>query len=301
MILTSQVLLTIVSIPAFVPKPAKVLAFVLVGCCVHRMILTQTTGNFNTDYTLGSGAIFQYIAILDFALLTPLENLRNLHEKDQTGVAKRPFNQRVHFALRLLPNIRGIGWSHEPSHLPPRPSPSTPRSRFVVSRILHATCCFFIAYRASLLNISYAKETTVDKLLTGAPLDLRARGVLSYGLNIFCMIFATHAVVAASVVGCGFSSPERWPLLLGSPLQVWSIRRFWRRFWHQMIRRVGGESILSTCGLRADFAPARLVCAHLRFLHSRMCFSYKICPNDRLQACTAVHRVFYFRICSRWR
>ena len=241
MLLASQVILVVVSIPAFVPKPAQVLAFILVGYYVCRMILTQSSGNFTVDYGIGSGAILQYITTLDYALLTPVENFKNLHDKDQTAVAKRPFNQRVRFALTLLTSVRGIGWSHEPSHLPPRPSPSTPRSKFVISRILLATSCFFLAYRASLLDVAYAKSTTADKLLTGAPLYLRARGVLSCGLGLLCKIFGGHSAVAAGAVGSGLSSPERWPLLFGSPLEAWSIGRFWRRFWHQNVRRVSAD------------------------------------------------------------
>jgi len=45
-------------------------------------------------------------------------------------------------------------------------------------------------------------------------------------------------MLSAVVVGCGYSSPERWPRLFGSFFELWSVGRFWRRFWHQGIRRI---------------------------------------------------------------
>jgi hypothetical protein len=237
LLFTSYVILTIVLFPAFIPRPVKVLAFVVVGWCFHRIIFTQTTGNFNIDFALGTAILVQYMLVLDIALLTPPENLKDFHDNDPTRVVERPLKKRVLWAFKLFSNPRGIGWAHEPSHLPHRPSPSTPRSRFVISRILYATCCFCIAGGASIFDATYAGMITAE-LLTGAPLHRRVVGVLSFGLAALCMISGNHAVLAASVVGCGVSSPEKWPLLFGPPLQVWSIKSFWRRFWHQLIRRV---------------------------------------------------------------
>ncbi|KAL4906360.1 hypothetical protein BDW74DRAFT_177374 [Aspergillus multicolor] len=31
-----------------------------------------------------------------------------------------------------------------------------------------------------------------------------------------------------------FDSPEEWPCLFGSPVQAYSVRKFWGRFWHQL-------------------------------------------------------------------
>jgi hypothetical protein len=236
--LASQVILILVSVPAFVPKPAQVISFGVVGWYLYRIIFTQTTGDFNNDFGLGPTIIVQYMLALDYALLTPPESLKDFNQGDIARVTKRSFKKRVLWTLKLFSNPRGIGWAHEPSHLPPRPSSSTPRSTFVISRILLATCCFLIFGGASLFDAAYANTITADKLLTGAPLHRRVLGVLSFGLGGVSVISGLNAILSAGAVGCGFSSPERWPLLYGSPLQVWSIRRFWRRFWHQMIRRV---------------------------------------------------------------
>jgi hypothetical protein len=199
----------------------------------YQVVFTQTTGDFNSDFGLGSGILFQYLVVLDYAFLTPPDKLKDLHDKDLTRVIKRPLKERALWAIKLYSNPRGIGWAHEPSHLPPRPSPSIPRSRFVISRILLAICCFLVIGGRNLVENAYA-----DKLVTGEPLHQRALRVLSFGSAIVCMLSGVNALISACAVGCGISSPESWPQLFGTPLQVWSIGIFWRRFWHQMIRRV---------------------------------------------------------------
>lgn len=278
LLLASEVILIIASIPAFVPKLARVVTFVVLGLYFYHVIFTQTTGDFDQDLILGSSIIFQYISFLDYALLTPPENLKDLSDKDPTRVTQRPLKKRVLWIFKLMSNPRGIGWAHEPSHLPPRPS--TPRSKFVISRLaLSAICCFLVVAGRSVLSVVYADASM---LLIDAPLHRRVVGVLSFGLSGFSVLCGVNAIISAVVVGCGISSPERWPRLFGSPLEVWSIRNFWRRFWHQLIRKVrANRSPLSFLYSFTRFSESS-DCAKLRHLLPRMCFSYRICRYNRL-------------------
>ena len=244
--LALQTSLIIVTIPAFIPRPAQLIVFAVLGWYSYQVIFTQTTGDFNNDFGLGAAILIQYIVALDYALLTPADILRDFYDNDRTRVTQRPLKQRVVWALKVSSNPRCIGWAHEPPYLPPRPLPSTPRSNFVFSRIFLATCCFLIVGGTRHFDAVFSGTTTANKLLTGAPLHRRVVGVLCFGLGGVCMISGVNATLSAVIVGCGLSSPERWPLLFGSPLEVWSIRRFWRRFWHQMIRRVSASTVVVT-------------------------------------------------------
>lgn len=236
--LASQFGLIILSIPAFVPRPLQVVAFALLGWYLFQVISIQTTGDFNADFGLGSAIIVQYLLALGYAFLTPPEKLKDFQDKCTTSVAERPLGQRVLWTLKLFSNPRGIGWAHEPSYLPPRPSPSTPRSTFVISRILLAAGCFSIVSISHYFVDTYVAFVTADLLVTGAPFRWRVSAVFNFAIGGICMLSGLNATISAAVVGCGFSVPERWPHLFGSPLQIWSIRRVWRRFWHQMIRQV---------------------------------------------------------------
>ena len=226
------------SIPAFLPKFARVLAVLLVGYIHHQIIFTQTMGDFSADLSLGSIFVAQYLIGVDYALLSSPEDLLDYCDRDTSKVSQRSFKNRVQWTLRLYANPRGIGWAHEPTDLPPRPSPSTPRFKFVVSRILYAIGCFSGVGMVGVLSASNPGLTTPGMLLIEAPLHWRALGVTSCGLGAFLVMSALNSMLSAVVVGCGYSSPERWPRLFGSLFELWSIGRFWRRFWHQCIRRV---------------------------------------------------------------
>ncbi len=234
----SMAILIVASIPSFLPKFARVLGVLLVGCIHYRIIFTQTIGDFAGDLGLGSTILAQFLRGADYALFTSPENLVNHRDGEALKVTQRPFKKRVQWTLGLYSNPRGIGWAHEPRHLPPRPSPSTPRWKFVFYRILFAIGCFSVIGGVRVADASNPGLTTPGMLLTEAPLHWRVLGMTGFGLGGVFMLSGLNSTLAAVVLGCGFSSPERWPWLFGSPFQLWSIRRFWRRFWHQMLRRV---------------------------------------------------------------
>ena len=234
----SLAILIAASIPSFLPKVARVLAVLFVGYIHYQIIFTHTTGDFAVDLTLGSLFVVQYLIGVDYALLSSPEDFLDYSDRDASKVSQRSFKKRVQWTLRLYANPRGIGWAHEPTGLPPRPSPSTSRFKFVVSRIIYAIGCFSGVGMVGVLNASNPGLTTPGMLLIEAPLHWRALGVTSFGLGGRYMISALNSMLSAIVVGCGYSSPERWPRLFGSFFELWSIGRFWRRFWHQSIRRV---------------------------------------------------------------
>jgi hypothetical protein len=234
----SSAILIIVSIPSFLPKFARVLGVLFIGYIYYQIIFTQTTGDLAGDFGVGSVILAQYLTGADYALFTSPDKLLDYCDGDRSKVAQRSFKKRVQWTLRLYSNPRGIGWAHEPSHLPNRPSPSTPRREFVFWRILFAIGCFSVIGVIYVINASNPGLTTPGMLLSEAPLHWRALGAACFGWVAVFMISALNSVLAAAVVGCGYSSPERWPWLFGSHFQVWSITGFWRRFWHQVIRRV---------------------------------------------------------------
>ena len=76
---------------------------------------------------IGSVIISLYIVALDHV---PPDKSKDIHDKDPRKVTKRPLKERILWAFKPFFNPRGIGWAHEPSHLPPQPSPSTSEFSF---------------------------------------------------------------------------------------------------------------------------------------------------------------------------
>src|SRR5258707_1929616 len=229
---------TLVSIPSFLPKFARVLGVLIVGYIYYRIIFTQTTGDFAADLAIGSGILANYLVGADYALITSPETLMDYCGGNSLKIAQRSFKKRLQWTLRLYTNPRGVGWAHEPSLLPNRPSPSTSRREFVFSRVLCIIGCVLGIGVIYVVDASNPGLTTPGMLLSEAPLHWRGLGTTCFGLGGVFAISGVNSILAAFFVGCGYSSPERWPWIFGSPFQLWSITRLWRRFWHQMIRRV---------------------------------------------------------------
>ena len=234
----SQVIVVIATIPAFLPKFAKVLAVLLVGWVSCHIVFTQTTGDKGGDQGIGTFLLAHYLEVIEYVLLTRPDDLRDIQDKDTTKVAERSFKNRVIWAMKLYTNPRGIGCIHEGPNIHNRPSPSTSRWKFVVYRTTHTVISVFVIRVAWVVNAFNPALTTPGKVLSDAPFHLRALGVAGFAVAGAGVISAVHSTLAVITVGCGFSSPERWPYLFGTPLRAWSVKRFWRRVWHQLLRKV---------------------------------------------------------------
>lgn len=234
----SQVIVVIATIPRFLPKTIKFLSLLFAGYVSFDIIYTQTTGSKEGNVALGSAIIGQFFIAIDYLLLSPSEDLRDLDDKDTSKITEKSFKKRALWALKLYANPRGIGCSHEPAHLPLRPSPSTPRWKFVASRFSRFIVYLFLCSMTQKALVSNPGLTSPGMVISEASFYWRVLGVACFGLAAICSISAVQSALAIICVGSGISSPDRWPLLFGSLLDAWSIQRFWRRVWHQMFRRV---------------------------------------------------------------
>lgn len=62
---------------------------------------------------------------------------------------------------------------------------------------------------------------------------LRAILVLNFVWTSWAIISAYHRALSVFFVAVGLDEPEEWPTLYGSPWEMYSVRRFWGRFWHR--------------------------------------------------------------------
>jgi hypothetical protein len=54
----------------------------------------------------------------------------------------------------------------------------------------------------------------------------------------FVDVDAAHALLSIVFVGVlRLDLPEEWPSVFGSPLEAYSLRRYWARFWHRLVYR----------------------------------------------------------------
>ncbi|KAL3459749.1 membrane bound O-acyl transferase family-domain-containing protein [Aspergillus heterothallicus] len=61
--------------------------------------------------------------------------------------------------------------------------------------------------------------------------------VMAWGPMGACFISIFYRIVAVVSVALGVSNPRQWPSLFGSMTDAYTIRRFWGRYWHQLLRQ----------------------------------------------------------------
>ncbi|KAJ4292337.1 hypothetical protein N0V90_008997 [Kalmusia sp. IMI 367209] len=71
--------------------------------------------------------------------------------------------------------------------------------------------------------------------ITGKEIGLRAFMAWEWWIMSVFVLDAYNAVIAIVFVGLlRFDEPEEWPTLFGNPLEAYSLRRFWGKFWHNL-------------------------------------------------------------------
>ncbi|KAI8962865.1 membrane bound O-acyl transferase family-domain-containing protein [Daldinia sp. FL1419] len=74
-----------------------------------------------------------------------------------------------------------------------------------------------------------------DDPISSRQLLLRAFVCVSWMWTNVLMLESYHAILSLLfVVVLRFDDPEDWPPLFGNPVEAWSVRRFWGRFWHRI-------------------------------------------------------------------
>ncbi|GJE95599.1 membrane bound O-acyl transferase family-domain-containing protein [Phanerochaete sordida] len=176
------------------------------------------------------------------------------HEAQTEEPARMSCARRLAWTLRLTCAYRGVGWSCQIAHLPPRPTST--RSGFVASRL------FRIALHALCLDVVHS-YMSVDPLFSGTRAAADAQRQRRPALFVFASALAlahfyatfniAYDATALAAVATRCSAPAAWPAAFGRWADAYTVRRFWGRTWHQQLRWLLG-------GLGAALARA-LGCA----------------------------------------
>ncbi|KAJ6535980.1 hypothetical protein DFH09DRAFT_1179282 [Mycena vulgaris] len=153
-----------------------------------------------------------------------------------------PLGQRFRWALSLIISLRRIGWTQTGSKTHPRPirvGPPVSRTKFIVHQAVEFARVYLI------MDVAHG-----GMVLT-APLRDEPSYAESYR-RLFRSIHSLMALVAAwGFTGLGYlaisilavalsaSEPSDWTNSIhGSWSNAYTIRSFWGRAWHQLLRRV---------------------------------------------------------------
>ncbi|KIL63504.1 hypothetical protein M378DRAFT_12091 [Amanita muscaria Koide BX008] len=220
------------------PSPYRRLIFIPIAAVVAYMMMS-TRG---ADSLPGRGSTIASITMpllfsaSDFILLTEVQ--RELRRKGQTVRADRmEWRARLGWAFGLFSSPRGIGWKSLGSEHANR-SASNTRWTFVKRQIIKLVVYGIVL---DLLrwhdrwNPCYAKD---GPSITAFGWAWRSFNMFSWVIQVYIQIDRLYRVVGTLSVLARLSSPEEWPSFFGDLRDAYTVRRFWGRTWHQLLRRI---------------------------------------------------------------
>ncbi|KAI8632625.1 membrane bound O-acyl transferase family-domain-containing protein [Xylariaceae sp. FL1651] len=156
--------------------------------------------------------------------------------------------RKVSWALSTMINLRGVQWSYEVPHLPRRVSEGVrePRAKFLLLQLVDLGWMLLMSDMISRLGLKlfFTDPATGSIHLNSRFLTLRSSNPLwsiakafIFGAGPYFFINAQYVACSVLAVALGLGAPKDWPPLFGKLSEAWTVRRFWNRFWHQMIRR----------------------------------------------------------------
>ncbi|KAF9459746.1 membrane bound O-acyl transferase family-domain-containing protein [Collybia nuda] len=221
---------------AMKPSPYRWLIWPVITSCVFAQLYNNPTNDPRVDALLRTALLAYTFVASDYIILTDVQ-----HELHQDGwhepISSAPMSVRIQWAIELLCNPRGVGWSHEPkSALPPRPQHLT-RSRFIMSQLSWLALYILAADIGNTLTVHTCVFTKHSVPMALQPWHWRVFGVVLFTMCSVSYISMIHITLSIISVGLGISDPQSWPYMFGKWTETYTVRNFWSRTWHQILRR----------------------------------------------------------------
>ncbi|KAG7095218.1 hypothetical protein E1B28_005993 [Marasmius oreades] len=222
---------------------SRQLSFLLQVCTAYPIFCSNlTTGNSVIDYTLGSFVFSFLLNAFAWSFLTdvPVPKRTSINP-NTTESETRTYELSLEQAARLVISPRGIGWSHEPTlALPPRPNALVSRSHFILRQLGMALMNLLI------LDLVYACMWNVPCFHIGGPtigdasygLLGRCRNILLFAISAIASMTTAYHFISAFCLAIQISEPQNCPSFYGDFTKAYTLRGFWGRSWHQLLRPI---------------------------------------------------------------
>ncbi|KAG2058216.1 hypothetical protein BDR06DRAFT_950650 [Suillus hirtellus] len=151
-------------------------------------------------------------------------------------------------AIDLVCNFRGCGWDwSQGMYIPPETHPTSSRLAFATSALVSGLKHIFLSGTIHTAVKSFSLDTfgSVDG---GTIFDDSLPPHLRYfrssiiatlsAFAIYSLIKANYEIIVVICVLILRQHPDQCPPLIDSPWRATSLREFWSRRWHQLLRRV---------------------------------------------------------------
>ncbi|GIJ85967.1 hypothetical protein Asppvi_004838 [Aspergillus pseudoviridinutans] len=191
---------------------------------------------------------------------------------------------KVKWSVELWSCWRGQGWNYADQHLKRGAEQTQSRRDFLITnagRILlnryisdmvrkYAFCAFWPAHHANVASVDFRSLPMLHRhLLVGAQL-----------VRDSLMLDSEYRKASLLFVSLCLSTPDRWPGLFGSLADLYSVRNFWGRVWHQVFRHMfirAGEVVTRALGAEKRTMVYKYTKLYVGFLVSGV--QHYACPQ----------------------
>ncbi|OJD31014.1 toxin biosynthesis protein [Diplodia corticola] len=162
-----------------------------------------------------------------------------------------PFGfRKLKWAVALILNLRGIRYNFQVKNVQ-KPRFTSTQRRGVILFILWQSMelAYFMLMGDLVAQLGMRlffpsgpdQHGRIDMQLDIRDADWRMSFLkaLVFGSGPYFFINMQYTLVSIFFVAIGVSKPEDWPPLFGRLAEATTVRSFWGKFWHQMIRKVG--------------------------------------------------------------
>ncbi|KAF3058427.1 toxin biosynthesis protein [Daldinia childiae] len=251
--ITPYILLYVVQLVALASPKFPLRRFLFSGILLGLLVQTQTQPPFTNEIGLAQLFCIQWsflLATLEKILLSGEEGPESHFWREKAGEKEAEsypaFSLRkLHWALMLIVNQRGIGWNHQVKNVPQ--VVNMKRSVFLRRQLFHLVKSFLLADLCFNLGIRFfytnpetgivgdinSKYITMNYACPG----WRVTTVLVFAATPYFALSTQYALGSIVFVGLGLNEPEDWPPLFNPISEATTVRNLWGKYWHQVIRR----------------------------------------------------------------
>ncbi|KAJ8121570.1 hypothetical protein ONZ43_g2009 [Nemania bipapillata] len=255
------ILLYVVQLVAFISPKFPGRRYVFSGILLGLLVQVQLHPRFTKDIGSAQPFCIQWsflLATLEKLLLSGDEGPEAYFWREDVGKREAEnysaFSfRKLNWATMLLLNQRGIGWNHQVKNVPR--STTTTKLGFFLSRFFQfvksfvlADLCFHLGIRFFYTNPETGVIGDIDSSLI--TLKYACPGWSFSTLFVFAAtpyfaLSAQYALLSIICVALGLGAPEDWPPMFSPISEATTIRNFWGKYWHQLIRRLWFSFLVS--------------------------------------------------------
>ncbi|KAA1477250.1 hypothetical protein DENSPDRAFT_844450 [Dentipellis sp. KUC8613] len=256
------------------PLWVRLLAFCAVCYTKLSGMHYYTADDATYDFTYGTVFLQQILAAAHYMLTTsPVDDVRHEHDVFKVSARELPLLKRIYWTAGYCFGPRSVGWSDQVANVPARPHIS--RWAFVRSHLLRIAWCLILVDIAQTYQHTHPDlfhRPTEALVSVGADgYIMRCVNVLSTMSTVYAMINVHYSVCAIAAVGLGLSGPADWPNAFGRWADANTVRKFWGKTWHQMLRRSlssPGRLISRTLGFKRGTTASSYTQLYIAFILS---------------------------------